>query len=233
MRWHRRRRVTQRLRDNHHQPFGLQAANCHLLRRRSSAISRIACVAAARICQHGACNATTDFSVTGHYAAHPGQCRSLRCRKTTTRKFRSRAQLPHTIRRDVRAIGLAAKRPLRYPLCGRGENIADNAHLEFAPASAPGPSRGRHHALIARPDPHAASDCTAFQQFGGFLSGCRGARPPMVRAQGRDIGPRSFRNALQVFPHRPPHVRAERRNRELLAKGRPCHSRASSPKRRP
>ncbi len=66
MRWHRRRRVTQRLRGNLHQPFGLQAARRHLLRRRSSAMSRIACVATARIWHRGACNAATDFTVTGH-----------------------------------------------------------------------------------------------------------------------------------------------------------------------
>ena len=66
MRWHRRRRMTQRLRGNHHQPFGLQAAGRHPLRRRSSTMSRIACVASAHRCQPGACNATTDFSVTVH-----------------------------------------------------------------------------------------------------------------------------------------------------------------------
>jgi hypothetical protein len=43
----------------------LQAARGHLLRRRSSTI-RIACVAPACIWQRGACNAATDFTVTGH-----------------------------------------------------------------------------------------------------------------------------------------------------------------------
>jgi hypothetical protein len=42
MRWHRRRRVTQRLRGNLHQPFGLQAAH------------------------GGASNAGPNFTITGH-----------------------------------------------------------------------------------------------------------------------------------------------------------------------
>jgi hypothetical protein len=44
----------------------LQAARGHLLRRRSSTMSRIACVATACIWQRGACNAAIDFTITGH-----------------------------------------------------------------------------------------------------------------------------------------------------------------------
>jgi len=48
------------------QPFGLTAARRHLRRCRSSAMSRIACVAAPRICRLGAVNGAFDFCVTGH-----------------------------------------------------------------------------------------------------------------------------------------------------------------------
>ena len=44
------------------QPFGLTAARQHLLRCRSSTMSRIAFVAASRICCLGAVNGTSDFS---------------------------------------------------------------------------------------------------------------------------------------------------------------------------
>jgi hypothetical protein len=66
MRWHRRRRVTQRLRGNLHQPFGLQAAHGHLLRPRSPAMLRIACLTMARMCPRGTCNAGPDFTNAGH-----------------------------------------------------------------------------------------------------------------------------------------------------------------------
>ena len=48
------------------QPFGLVAARRHLLRCRSSTMSRIVCVAAPRISRLGATNGAPDFAVTGH-----------------------------------------------------------------------------------------------------------------------------------------------------------------------
>ncbi|HSP14057.1 MAG TPA: hypothetical protein VLV78_04830, partial [Thermoanaerobaculia bacterium] len=56
MRWHRRRRATPQIGRNRHQPEGLRAARGHLLRCRSSTMSRIAFVAAPRIWPLGARN---------------------------------------------------------------------------------------------------------------------------------------------------------------------------------
>jgi cytidylate kinase len=150
--------------------------------------------------------------------------------KTTTSKLVARELgLPHIDTGAMyRAIGLAAiRRGIDLKDADALEQLAAGTHIEFVPGEHP-------HVLLEGEDVTGLIRTPEISMAASHVSAASGVRRVLVRLQqelgrrsggvleGRDIGTKVFpETPHKFFLNARPEVRAQRRYRELLAKGEP------------